>query len=397
MYARHRRHRRPLRPRPPAHAAHPCRQARRRGMESRKLGRGAGFHCGPRQEAGGRARPRDGGHVQARHQRLLHRTRLQGVRHAEHRCAFVRAVPRAARRRLQPDIRRQPGHAREHRHRARQVPGTDRHAPGREPAQLAGTRVLGDRAQWRHHHRRRSALFHRGQQGEILAAGEAGHRHRPAARVDERDRRRRPVRQGVRREVRHGLRGVRQGDRREHAGMGRRQGRRFRRADPQYGKGNGEDAPRHADPPGAAHRLVRRRRPAQPCDRAAERVDGQLGAQGRVLHDELHRPARLPRRAEVSEAGQAEGRQPGQEMAVRRPDGKYRAARSHHHRQALPDQGLDGGRHQPAAGPAGPGAHAQGHRRARPAGRRGHRAERDRELRRRRSARSRPTSSATTR
>ena len=51
-------------------------------------------------------------------------------------------------------------------------------------------------------HRRRPALLGGGEQGQVLAADQAGHRPRAAARVDERPRDRRLVRQDLRRAVR---------------------------------------------------------------------------------------------------------------------------------------------------------------------------------------------------
>ena len=131
------------------------------------------------------------------------------LRRHQHRRALVRAVPRSARHRLPPHLRHRPGVARAHRHREHQLPGAGRLAPRREHAQLAGAGVRqGGRAP-HPDHRRRSALLGGREQGEVLAADQAGHRPRAAAGVDERARHRRPLRQGVRREVRPRLRQVR--------------------------------------------------------------------------------------------------------------------------------------------------------------------------------------------
>ncbi len=69
----------------------------------------------------------------------------------------------------------------------------------------------------------------------------------------------------------------------------------------------------------------------------------------------------------VSERGRADN--PGRRLPVRGGDPHDRIARRHADRRALPGQGLDGVRHQPAAGAARPGGDDPRHPGARPAGR----------------------------
>ena len=69
--------------------------------------------------------------------------------------------------------------------------------------------------------------------------------------------------------------------------------------------------------PGRHAHLVRRRRPAQPRHRAAQRAARQLGPQGRLLPPRQDVGARLPLPA-VPEAGEGQGRQPRPPLPLRR-------------------------------------------------------------------------------
>ena len=219
--ARHRRRRRVLRPGPPAAPADPHRRARQGRVEGGDLGRGVHLHRRPDEQDQGGARPRVGGAVQPRPRPALHPAHAEKLGCDQLRRPVVRAVPRSARHRLPADVRRRPGLARADRHREHRLPGADRLAPGREHAQQPGAGVrAGDRAA-DPHHRRRPALLGRRQQGEVLAADQARHRSRAAARLDERAGDRRPVRPRLRRQVRPRLRQVRRRDRAVHAGVGR--------------------------------------------------------------------------------------------------------------------------------------------------------------------------------
>ena len=169
------------------------------------------------------------------------------------------------------------------RHREHRLPGADRLAPRREHAQHAGAGVRQRDRAAHPDHRRRPALLGRGEQGEVLAADQARHRHRAAARVDERAGDRGPLRPGVRREVRPRLRQVRRRDQAVHAGVGGAGDRHRRGHDPHDGA-RVRRAPTRVDrPPRTAGELVRRRHAAQPRDRAAERAARQLGPQGRAV------------------------------------------------------------------------------------------------------------------
>ena len=122
--------------------------------------------------------------VQPRHRPALLPARAEELGRDQLRRAVVRAVPRPARRRLRADLRRRPGLARADRHREHRLPGADRLAPGREHAQLAGAGVRAGGRAAHPDHRRRPALLGRREQGEVLAADQARHRPRAAARLD---------------------------------------------------------------------------------------------------------------------------------------------------------------------------------------------------------------------
>ena len=125
-------------------------------------------------------RPRGRRALLARPRRHVPQAHAQGLRLAQHRRAVVRAVPRPARRRVPPDVRRGDRVARAHRHPQRALPGAHRLAPRREHAQHAGAGVRRGHGRRRQPHRRRSALLDRGRQGEALPADQAGHGPRAA-------------------------------------------------------------------------------------------------------------------------------------------------------------------------------------------------------------------------
>ena len=192
------------------------------------------------------------------------------------------------------DLRPGPRFARADRHREHRLPRADRLAPRREHAQPAGAGVLERRGAPDPDHRRRPALLGGGEQGEVLAADQAGHRPRAAARVDERPRDRRLVRQDLRRAVRARLREVRRGDQVGDARVGGHRDRPRPGADPRD-RARVLAAPAGvADPPGPARQLVRRRRAAQPRGGAAQRAARQLGPARRHPHAERHQGRGLP-------------------------------------------------------------------------------------------------------
>ncbi len=73
---------------------------------------------------------------------------------------------------------------------------------------------------------------------------------------------------------------------------------------------------------------------------------GSWGRRGGFYQPAQHGGARLPVPA-LPEAGARQGRQPGQALPLRDRDHHHRPARGHADGPALPDQGLDGLRHQP--------------------------------------------------
>ncbi len=139
--ARHRRRGRALRQRSAEGAAHPPQAARRRRVGAGDLGRGAQPRRGEDAGDQGEVRPGGGRPVLARPRRHLPQAHHQGLRIAEHRGPVLRAVPRPARRRVPPDVRRGGRLARAHRHPERALPRADRLAPRREHAQHAGAGI----------------------------------------------------------------------------------------------------------------------------------------------------------------------------------------------------------------------------------------------------------------
>ena len=174
----------------------------------------------PDAEDQGRARRRIDRRHHARHRPALLPARAEELGRDQPRRPVVRAVPRPARHRVHADLRRRPGLARADRHREHRLPGADRLAPGREHAQLAGAGIRAGGRAAHPDHRRRSALLGRREQGQVLAADQARHRPRAAARLDERAGERRPLRQGLRREIRPRLRPVRRRDQGLHGRVG---------------------------------------------------------------------------------------------------------------------------------------------------------------------------------
>ena len=253
--------------------------------------------------------------VLSRHRRHLPQAHAAGVRHAEHGGTVVCAVPRAARRRLRADLRRRGRVARADRHPQRALPRAHRLAPRREHAQHAGAGVR--RGGWRRRvgHRRRPALLDCREQGEVLPSDQARHRPRAHPRLDERRRLRGAVRHGVRR--------------RRTASASTRSRRRWRPARPEWaypetgiepgpdsrdGARDGALPARDARPSRTARDLVRRRHTAQPRAGAAQRADGELGAEGRILDAgaDGRRPATRTRRTRAPARGKVDN-----------PDGKY--------------------------------------------------------------------------
>ncbi len=292
--ARHGRRRHALRPGPHLQAPHPDRRAGQGGVQGRHLGRGAQPRRGEDEEDRRRARPRVDRPVEARHGLALLRARDARLRLRQQGRALVRAVPRPARHRLPPHLRHGAGLARTHRHRQHELPRPHRHAPGREHAQHAGAGVRAGRGPQGHHHRGRPALLRGREQGEVLAAHQARHRHGARARVDERPRDRRPLRQGVRGEIRPRLRQVRRRDQGQHARVGRSRDGHPGRDDPRHRPRDGQGAARRPRAPGPARQLVRRRRAARALHGPPQRAPGQLGPQGRALPPGRHEGRGLP-------------------------------------------------------------------------------------------------------
>jgi thiosulfate reductase/polysulfide reductase chain A len=186
----------------------PCcaRRTRRGRVEGGDLGRGPRLHRREAAEDRRRARPEAMALLQPRHRRQLPQAHLQGVRHAEHRRAVLRPVPRPARRRLPADLRRGGRTPRAHRHRQRRCLVLIGSHLG-ENMHNTQVQEFAEASARRHGHRRRSALLGRRGQGQALPADQARHRHRAAAGLDERARHRETLRPRVRRAARLRLRG----------------------------------------------------------------------------------------------------------------------------------------------------------------------------------------------
>ena len=302
------------------------------------------------------------------------------------RRTVVRAMPRPPRRRLCADVRRRPGLTRAHRHREHRLPGPDRVAPRREHAQLAGAGIRQGGRTAHSDHRRRSALLGSGQQGQALAADQAGHRSRAAARVDERAGDRGPLRPGVRREIRPRLRQVRRRDQGVHPRMGGDGNRHRREPDPRYRARIREPSASDDRAPRPARELERRRHAKEPRHRAAVRAARQLGPQGRALPGGRHEDRALSA-ASVSEVGQAEGGWLGRRaLPFRRRRDHDQHPRRDAYQQAVSDQGLVRLLVEHPLRAAEHERDAEGDRQSRPVGRRRHDRKRDRRLRRRRAA-----------
>ncbi len=219
--ARHGIRRLVLRSRPAPEAARAPRRTRQRAVDGGHVGRGDRDHCRAHAEDQGAVRPRVRRDVQPRHRPALPAARAEVVGRGQLRGPGVRAVPRRPRRRVHADLRHRAGLARADRHREHQLPRADRHAPRREHAQQPGAGVRARGRAAHSDHRGGSALLGGGEQGQILAADQARHRPRAGARVVQRARHRRALRQGVRRAARSRLRQVRRRDTGVHARMGR--------------------------------------------------------------------------------------------------------------------------------------------------------------------------------
>ena len=266
----------------------------------------------------------------------------QGLRHAEQRRAVVRPVPRPARRRLLADLRARARLARAARPRGGEAGRAHRQPPGRERVHLADHPVRHGPLARREADRGRSPLLDRGLEGGLVAADQAGHGHRAAARLDERADRRRPLRQAVPRHLRAGLRGALRPRARVHAGMGRSHHDAAGRRDPRDGASDGGGEARGRGAPGPPRHLVRRRHAARAGDGHPDGAARELRAQGRpVLPDA--RPARRLRAARLPGPGKGpRRRRRGALPAGLGGDGGHeRARRRDADRQALPDQGLD--------------------------------------------------------
>ncbi len=340
------RRRRAFRPRSPQGAPAPPAEARPGGMDGGHLGPGPRRRRREAPEDQGGARSRSRGGVLARHRRHLPEAHAARVRDAEHGRPVVRPVPRTARRRVRADLRGGSGLARAHRHPQCALPRADRLAPRREHAQHSGAGVRGGRGLGGVDHRRRPALLRGRRQGDALPAHQAGRRSRAGARLDERPGVRGAVRQGVCRRPRLRLRRVCGRDRRRHPRVGvSRDGHRAR-GHSRDGTRDGQAPSRHARSPGPPRHLVRRRRAAEPRDRAVERAARQLGPQGRLLEARPDDRARLPVSA-VPAVGKREGGQPQRKIQVRQRVADHGDSRGDHHRPAVSDQGLVRLRDQP--------------------------------------------------
>ena len=194
-------------------------------------------------------------------------------------------------------------------------------------------------------HRRRSALLGRREQGEALAADQAGHRPRAAARLDERASSPRAATTrstsgaygiGFEQFAAEIKRPTRRSGRATETGIEAAVIRETAREMRQLPAG-------HPHPPRPPLHLVRRRHAAQPRHRAAQRAARELGAQGRLLDarpsmktcpgTRLPKPTRSRRKRKVDN--------PEHAVPVRRRGDHHRHSRGDHHRQPVPDQGLD--------------------------------------------------------
>ena len=318
MPARHRRRRHALRPGPHLQAPHPHGRARQGGVQGRHLGRGAQLRRRPDEEDRGRARARVDRAVEARHGLALLRARDARLRLHQQGRALLRAVPRPARHRLPPHLRHRPGLARTHGHRQHEVPGPHRHAPRREHAQHAGAGVRAGHRQQGDHHRGRPALLGGREQGQVLAADQARHRHGARPRVDERAGR--PKASTTRNSSRSTATASTSSP--PPSRTTRPSGPRARRASPAAtiratAREMATDAPRHPRAPRPPRQLVRRRRAARALHGAAERAARQLGPPGRALPAGRHERGRLSasrssprRRSPRSTTRTASGRSP---------------------------------------------------------------------------------------
>ena len=213
---------------------------------------------------------------------LKHTLKAYGI--AEHRRALVRAVPRPARRRL-------PAHLRRAESARPSAPTSATRAASRCIGSHLGENMHNTQVQEfaeavgqrRDDHRRRPALLGGGQQGEALPADQARHRHRAAAGLDERARGRGALRPEY--VAAHGF-GF-DAFAAEIAPSRRSGPTRSPASSPALIRETAREMARHRPAslvhPGRHVDLVRRRRAAQPRDRAPQRAARHLGPPGRLL------------------------------------------------------------------------------------------------------------------
>ena len=120
-----------------------------------------------------------------------------------------------------------------------------------------------------------------------------------------------PLRQGLRAAIRLRLRGLRGDDRALHPRVGVPGDRDRTRRDPGDRPRDGALSPGDARASRTPRHLVRRRHPAQPRDRAAERAARELGPQGWLLHARQHGRAGLSLSARTRSPRRARSTIPG--------------------------------------------------------------------------------------
>ena len=237
-------------------------------------------------------------------------------------------------------------------------------------------------------HRRRPALLGGREQGEVLAADQARHRHRAPPRVDERAGERGPLRQGVRREARPRLRQVR---RRDH-GHTRPNGPQARPAStPRPIRATAREfastAPRRScTPAGASTGTATTRSAAR--HRAPHALLGNWGRKGGLFLSAGMKIAGYPL-PEVPRGEEAARWTTPTARASRSPTRRSPPAFARRRSPASPTRSRAGSSTRPTSSYALPnrGETLEAIDEARPPRRRRHAPERDRRLRRRRAAR----------
>ncbi len=178
--ARHRRDGTALRP-GSAQAAH---AARWRHLARGGLGRGAGLHRRAHGGDQGQVGLGSPGADQPRARRELLQAHDEGLWRSGGLRTELCPVPRRAGHRLHADLRAGSRLAGKDGHGARHLHGAHRLAPGREHAQHPGAGVRPIHRAWRRAGGGGPPLFHRGGQGQVVAAHQAGHGPGAAAGVD---------------------------------------------------------------------------------------------------------------------------------------------------------------------------------------------------------------------